>query len=88
MVFPHHENELAIAKAVTGKPLARFWIHCEQVLAENKVGDGEKSTLPPWMNWSPKGFRPVKSVSGWCPIITGSRLHFPETGCLSRPGGR
>ncbi|MFO7554049.1 MAG: cysteine synthase, partial [Desulfobacterales bacterium] len=32
LVFPHHENEIAIAGALTGKPLARFWIHCDRVL--------------------------------------------------------
>ncbi|MCD6586506.1 MAG: cysteine synthase [Desulfobacteraceae bacterium] len=46
LVFPHHENELAIAKAVTGKPLAKYWIHCERVLMGNKAADGEKQTLP------------------------------------------
>jgi len=27
LVFPHHENELAQAKAITGKPLANYWMH-------------------------------------------------------------
>lgn len=27
LVFPHHENEIAQSEAITGKPLARFWIH-------------------------------------------------------------
>lgn len=27
LVFPHHENELAQAVALTGKPLAHYWIH-------------------------------------------------------------
>jgi cysteinyl-tRNA synthetase len=27
LVFPHHENENAQAEAVTGKPLARLWVH-------------------------------------------------------------
>ncbi len=27
LVFPHHENEIAQSEALTGKPLARFWIH-------------------------------------------------------------
>ena len=25
--FPHHENEIAQSEAVTGKPLARYWMH-------------------------------------------------------------
>lgn len=27
LVFPHHENELAQAEALTGKPFARIWLH-------------------------------------------------------------
>ncbi|MFZ0482486.1 MAG: cysteine--tRNA ligase [Desulfobacterales bacterium] len=39
LVFPHHENEIAIAGAVTGKPLARFWVHCDRVLVHGKIVD-------------------------------------------------
>jgi cysteinyl-tRNA synthetase len=27
LIFPHHENELAQALALTGKPLANYWMH-------------------------------------------------------------
>ncbi|HEX7478255.1 MAG TPA: cysteine--tRNA ligase [Polyangiales bacterium] len=27
LVFPHHENEIAQSEAVTGKPLAKLWVH-------------------------------------------------------------
>ncbi len=27
LVFPHHENELAQARALSGKPLANYWMH-------------------------------------------------------------
>ncbi|MEH2362535.1 cysteine--tRNA ligase [Nostoc sp.] len=37
LIFPHHENEIAQSEAVTGKPLARYWLHNGMV----KV-DGEK----------------------------------------------
>ncbi|NER22046.1 MAG: cysteine--tRNA ligase [Symploca sp. SIO1C2] len=37
LTFPHHENEIAQSEAVTGKPLARYWLHNGMV----KVG-GEK----------------------------------------------
>jgi len=26
-VFPHHENEIAQSESLTGKPMARFWVH-------------------------------------------------------------
>jgi len=27
LIFPHHENEIAQAEAVSGKPFAKYWIH-------------------------------------------------------------
>ncbi|MEK6557373.1 MAG: cysteine--tRNA ligase [Candidatus Margulisiibacteriota bacterium] len=27
LVFPHHENEIAQSEALTGKPMAKFWLH-------------------------------------------------------------
>ena len=32
LMFPHHENEIAIAEALTGKPLAKYWLHSGQVM--------------------------------------------------------
>jgi cysteinyl-tRNA synthetase len=37
LIFPHHENEIAQSEAVTGEPLANYWVHNGMV----KV-DGEK----------------------------------------------
>ncbi len=31
LTFPHHENEIAQSEAVTGQPLANYWIHSEYV---------------------------------------------------------
>jgi len=46
LLFPHHENEMAIARALTGKPLARYWLHSERVEPpETEVG-GEKQAMP------------------------------------------
>jgi cysteinyl-tRNA synthetase len=45
LVFPHHENENAIAVAVTGKPLARFWVHCDRVLSDGKKLDAKAAGL-------------------------------------------
>jgi cysteinyl-tRNA synthetase len=36
LIFPHHENEIAISSALTGKPLTRCWMHCELVLSGRK----------------------------------------------------
>ncbi|MGD9239778.1 MAG: cysteine--tRNA ligase, partial [Desulfobacterales bacterium] len=45
LVFPHHENENAISAAITGKPLAKFWVHCERVLMDGKKLDEKSAEL-------------------------------------------
>jgi cysteinyl-tRNA synthetase len=35
-LFPHNENEIAIARAGTGKPLADYYVHCERVLVDGR----------------------------------------------------
>ncbi len=48
LIFPHHENEIAIAEALTGKPLANYWLHSELVLVDGKnmsVDAGNNVTL-------------------------------------------
>ncbi len=48
LLFPHHENEVAIARALTGKGLARFWLHSEMVLFRGKkmaAGQGQRVTV-------------------------------------------
>ena len=36
LVFPHNENEIAIAAALYGRPMADYWLHCETVLVDGK----------------------------------------------------
>lgn len=36
LIFPHGDNEIAIARGLGGKPLARFWMHSEVVMADGK----------------------------------------------------
>jgi cysteinyl-tRNA synthetase len=45
LVFPHHENENAIAVAITGKPLAKYWVHCDRVLIDGKKLDERSAGL-------------------------------------------
>jgi cysteinyl-tRNA synthetase len=45
LVFPHHENEIAIAGALTGKTLAKYWIHCDRVLVDGKKVDEKGDAL-------------------------------------------
>jgi cysteinyl-tRNA synthetase len=34
LTFPHHENEIAQAEAITNKPFSRFWLHAEHLNIE------------------------------------------------------
>lgn len=45
LLFPHHENENAIAEALTGKPLAKYWIHNELVLVEGHKMSAENRNI-------------------------------------------
>jgi cysteinyl-tRNA synthetase len=36
LVFPHHENEIAQSEAVTGQPLARYWLHTGMVIVNGE----------------------------------------------------
>ena len=38
LIFPHHENVRAISKALSGRPLANYWLHNEQVMIDGKKG--------------------------------------------------
>jgi cysteinyl-tRNA synthetase len=38
LVFPHHENEQAIARAVKDRPLAGVWLHCDPVRYDGSLG--------------------------------------------------
>jgi len=36
LIFPHHENEIAVCEALTGKKYARFWVHVKHLNFEGK----------------------------------------------------
>ncbi|MBT3310954.1 MAG: cysteine--tRNA ligase [Desulfobacterales bacterium] len=61
LVFPHHENELAISKTVTGKSLAKYWVHCDRVLVDGKKVDEKGAGLTledlTGMGYSPRKIR-------------------------------
>jgi cysteinyl-tRNA synthetase len=45
LVFPHHENEIAVSGALSGKPLAHYWILNEMVMSEGKKADRSAGAL-------------------------------------------
>jgi len=44
-LFPHHENENALSRALTGTPLANCWIYAEPVLFDGKKAQPGGDTL-------------------------------------------
>ena len=36
LIFPHHENEIAISEAATGKKFVNYWLHSEMVMVDRK----------------------------------------------------
>jgi len=36
LIFPHGDNEIAIASGLNSQPLARLWMHCEVVMSDGK----------------------------------------------------
>ena len=61
LIFPHHENEVAIAKACKGANLAKCWLHCDPVHYDGSL-DGlniEALTLEALVNqgWELKTIR-------------------------------
>ncbi len=56
LIFPHHENEIAIAEALTGKPLANYWLHSEQLLVEGKKMSAEGGSLITLKDLLQKGY--------------------------------
>ncbi|MFN3920796.1 MAG: cysteine synthase [Caldimicrobium sp.] len=42
LIFPHHENTRAVAKALTGKELANYWLHTEITYLEGKKLSSER----------------------------------------------
>ena len=36
LIFPHHENEIAQAEALSGKTFARYWLHCTHLMVNGQ----------------------------------------------------
>ena len=58
LIFPHHENEIAIAEALTGKPLAKYWLHSEILLVDGKKMSAEAGNVVTLNDAVLRGFTP------------------------------
>ena len=56
LIFPHHENEIAIAEALTEKSLARYWMHSELLLVDGKKMTSENDNVVTLKDLLAKGF--------------------------------
>jgi len=56
LMFPHHENEIAIAEALHGKPLARYWMHSELLLVDGKKMSSENENVVTLKDLLARGF--------------------------------
>lgn len=36
LIFPHHENEIALSESYTGKKFVNYWVHCEHLLIDGQ----------------------------------------------------
>jgi len=46
LIFPHHEDEIAQSKALTGKPPARYWMHNGMIIARgDKMSKSLRNTF-------------------------------------------
>ena len=58
LMFPHHENEIAIAEALTGKPLANYWLHSGQVMKDGRKMTVEAGNVVTMQEVTEKGYSP------------------------------
>jgi len=56
LMFPHHENEIAIAEALTGKPLANYWLHSGLLLKNGKKMSAESGNVVTLQEVLDKGY--------------------------------
>ncbi len=59
LIFPHHENEIAQSEAYTGKPFARFWVHCEHILVDGKKMSKSLGNFYTLRDLLEKGYNPL-----------------------------
>ncbi len=58
LIFPHHENENAIAESLTGKPLAKLWVHSELLLVDGKKMSQDNNNVITLRELAAQGYSP------------------------------
>jgi cysteinyl-tRNA synthetase len=73
LIFPHHENELAQMRALTGKPQARYWLHSELVFVDEVKMSYDAATYRPLGDLVERGFTRARCACACCRRTTASR---------------
>ena len=58
-IFPHHENEIAQSEAASGKPFARYFMHCAHLLVNNEKMAKSKGNFYTLRDLLEKGYDPA-----------------------------
>jgi cysteinyl-tRNA synthetase len=59
LLFPHHENEIAQAEAISGEPFVRYWLHGEHLLVDGKKMSKSLGNIYTLRDLKEKGFSPL-----------------------------
>lgn len=57
LVFPHHENTIAITQALTGKPTANYWLHNELVTINGRKNPPDEDSEYSIRNIISRGYK-------------------------------
>jgi cysteinyl-tRNA synthetase len=58
LTFPHHENEIAQAEGITGKPFVRFWLHAEHLSVDSQKMSKSLGNIYTLADLKERGFAP------------------------------
>lgn len=78
LIFPHHENQVAISKALNGRPLARYWVDCDGVQTDPPAAPD--TPLPPLQTLLDQEFSPAE-IRFW---LLSTHYHRPLMLSLAR----
>ncbi len=80
LTFPHHENEIAQAEALSGKPFARYWLHAEHLSVDGQKMSKSLGNFYTIRDLAAKGYSPesVRYLLASAPYRT--KLNFTFKG--------
>lgn len=80
LIFPHHENEIAQAEALTGKPFVLFWLHAKHLLVNGEKMSKSKGNFFTLRDLLEKGCDPMAVRAALIFVHYRSPLNFTFEG--------